>query len=132
MQTGTAGYRKLVTTGGTASGWVSEVAARPETDTPTFAEIAPPTGELYANPAASQAMLDDAGVRCRSLAGERDRGGVRPRRRGAFVSGTGINQPEGFLTAANAATDDAARAFGTLQYVGRATPPGSALRPTPS
>ncbi len=53
VQTGSAGYRKLVTTGGTASGWVSETAARPETDTPEFAEIAPPTGELYANPAAS-------------------------------------------------------------------------------
>ncbi len=61
VQVGSAGYRKLVTTGGTASGWVSETAARPGTGTPEFAEIAPPTGELYANPAASQAMLDDAG-----------------------------------------------------------------------
>ncbi|MEH6662700.1 MAG: phage major capsid protein, partial [Parasphingorhabdus sp.] len=60
VQTGTAGYRKLVTTGGTPSGWVSETAGRPETDTPDFNEIAPPSGELYANPAASQAMLDDA------------------------------------------------------------------------
>ena len=58
VQTGSAGYRKLVTTGGTASGWVSETAVRPETDTPDFAEIAPPTGELYANPAASQAMRE--------------------------------------------------------------------------
>ena len=61
VQTGTAGYRKLVTNTGTASGWVSETAARPMTNTPTFTEIAPPSGELYANPAASQAMLDDAG-----------------------------------------------------------------------
>ncbi len=60
VQTGSAGYRKLVTNGGTPSGWVSETAGRPETDTPNFNEIAPPTGELYANPAASQAMLDDA------------------------------------------------------------------------
>src|SRR3546814_9406091 len=61
VQTGSAGYRKLISTGGTSSGWVSETAARPETGTPQFAEIAPPSGELYANPAASQAMLDDAG-----------------------------------------------------------------------
>jgi predicted phage gp36 major capsid-like protein len=40
VQTGSAGYRKLVTTGGTGSGWVSETAGRPETDTPTFEEIA--------------------------------------------------------------------------------------------
>src|SRR5690554_5304625 len=60
VQTGSAGYRKLVTNGGTPSGWVSETAGRPETDTPNFNEIAPPGGELYANPAASQSMLDDA------------------------------------------------------------------------
>jgi HK97 family phage major capsid protein len=60
VQVGSSGYRKLIATGGTASGWVSETAARPETATPNFAEIAPPSGELYANPSASQAMLDDA------------------------------------------------------------------------
>ncbi|MEL7517860.1 MAG: phage major capsid protein, partial [Pseudomonadota bacterium] len=37
VQTGTSGYRKLVATGGTASGWVSEIAGRPETDAPNFA-----------------------------------------------------------------------------------------------
>ena len=42
VQTGTSGYRKLVTTGGTDSGWVGEIAPRPETATPEFAEIAPP------------------------------------------------------------------------------------------
>src|SRR5215210_584537 len=57
VKVGSAGYRKLVTAGGTPSGWVSETAARPETGTPTFIEVAPPFGELYANPAASQAML---------------------------------------------------------------------------
>jgi len=58
VKVGSAGYRKLVTTGGTPSGWVAEDAARPETDTPDFAEIAPPMGELYANPAGYR-MGDD-------------------------------------------------------------------------
>jgi hypothetical protein len=97
VKVGSAGYRKLVTTGGTPSGWVSEVAARPETGTPSFVEIAPPFGELYANPAASQAMLDDAGVRCRGVAGERDRDRVRAGRGAAFVAGDGVNKPKGFL-----------------------------------
>jgi HK97 family phage major capsid protein len=60
VQVGTAGYRKLIAVGGTASGWVGETAGRPETDTPDFQEIVPPSGDLYANPAASQRMLDDA------------------------------------------------------------------------
>lgn len=60
VKVGTSGYRKLVASGGFDSGWTSETAARPITATPTFNEVAPPFGELYANPAASQAMLDDA------------------------------------------------------------------------
>jgi phage major capsid protein, HK97 family len=117
VQTGSAGYRKLVTTGGTASGWVSETAARPETDTPTIAEIAPPTGELYANPAASQAMLDDAMFDVQSwLAGEIAMEFARAEG-AAFVGGSGINQPKGFLAGATSAADDASRAFGTLQHI---------------
>ncbi len=118
VQTGSAGYRKLVSTGGTASGWVSETAARPETDTPQFAEIAPPTGELYANPAASQAMLDDAGFDLESwLASEIAMEFARAEG-AAFVGGSGSDQPEGFLSAPTSTAEDGVRAFGALQYVG--------------
>jgi HK97 family phage major capsid protein len=118
VQTGTAGYRKLVTTSGTASGWVSEIAARPETGTPKFAEIAPPSGDLYANPAASQAMLDDAGFDLETWLADEIAIEFARAEGSAFVKGTGTNQPEGFLTAAKATTADATRPFGTLQYVG--------------
>ena len=118
VQTGSAGYRKLVTTGGTASGWVSETAARPGTDTPDFAEIAPPTGELYANPAASQSMLDDAAFDLEGwLASEIAMEFARAEG-AAFVHGSGTDQPMGFLNAPVGTADDANRAFGTLQYVG--------------
>jgi HK97 family phage major capsid protein len=118
VQTGSAGYRKLVATGGTASGWASETAARATTETPQFAEIAPPTGDLYANPAASQAMLDDAGFDLESwLASEIALEFARAEG-AAFVGGTGIDQPEGFLTAPASTAADAVRAFGTLQYIG--------------
>ncbi len=118
VQTGSAGYRKLIATGGTASGWVSEVAGRPGTETPDFAEIAPPTGELYANPAASQAMLDDAGFDLESwLAGEIASEFARAEG-AAFISGNGVNRPRGFLSAPQSETADGARAFGSLQYIG--------------
>ncbi|WP_086618688.1 phage major capsid protein [Erythrobacter tepidarius] len=129
VQTGTAGYRKLVATGGTASGWVSEVAPRPETATPQFAEIAPPSGDLYANPAASQAMLDDAAFDIESWLVSEIALEFARAEGAAFVTGTGINQPEGFLTAAKSTAEDGVRAFGTLQYIGSgsATGLGSAL-----
>ncbi|EJL27568.1 phage major capsid protein [Novosphingobium sp. AP12] len=117
VQTGTAGYRKLVTTGGTASGWVSETTARPETATPSFAEIAPPSGELYANPAASQAMLDDAAFDVQSwLANEIAMEFARAEG-AAFVSGSGTNQPRGFLNTPTSTALDSARTFGTLQHL---------------
>ena len=117
VQTGTAGYRKLITTSGTAAGWVSETAARPETAAPAFAEIVPPSGELYANPAASQTMLDDAAFDLESwLAGEIATEFARAEGQ-AFVSGSGTNQPKGFLAAPTAATADGVRAFGTLQFL---------------
>lgn len=124
VQTGSTGYRKLVSTSGIASGWVSEASGRPETATPKFAEIAPPSGDLYANPAASQTMLDDVAFDLETwLAGEiaiefgRAEGA-------AFVKGTGVNQPEGFLTGTKATTEDGVRAFGTMQYIGTGSATG--------
>jgi HK97 family phage major capsid protein len=118
VRVGTSGYRKLVTIGGTASGWVGETAARPETDTPDFAEVAPPTGELYANPAASQAMLDDAAFDLESwLASEIAMEFARAEG-AAFVSGNGLNRPKGFLASPVSTAGDATRPFGTLQYTG--------------
>ena len=117
VKVGTAGYRKLVTTGGTPSGWAAETAARPETATPVFVEIAPPMGELYANPSASQAMLDDAAFDVEDwLAGEIATEFAKAEG-AAFVNGNGVNRPRGFLQQPSAVTGDATRAFGTLQYV---------------
>jgi HK97 family phage major capsid protein len=116
VQTGTAGYRKLITNSATTSGWVSEVAARPMTNTPTFTEIAPPTGELYANPAASQAMLDDNGFVLEEwLANEIAMEFARAEG-AAFINGTGTNQPKGFLGAPTSNVNDNSRPFGTLQF----------------
>ena len=118
VQTRSAGYRKLITTGGTASGWVSEVAARPPPTRPTFNEIAPPTGELYANPAASQAMLDDAGFDLEAWLANEIATEFARAEGAAFVNGTGTNQPRGFLGAPTSTANDSARPFGTLQFIG--------------
>ncbi|WP_294354175.1 phage major capsid protein [uncultured Sphingomonas sp.] len=117
VQVGSAGYRKLVTTGGTPSGWAAETDARPATATPVFAEIAPPMGELFANPSASQAMLDDALFDVEGwLAGEIAAEFAKAEG-AAFVNGNGVNRPRGFLQAATSNAGDATRAFGTLQYL---------------
>jgi HK97 family phage major capsid protein len=117
VQVGTSDYRKLVTNGGTASGWVAETDARVETVTPTFQEVAPPMGELYANPAATQTMLDDAAFDLEGWIASEIATEFARAEGTAFVNGSGVNQPKGFLTAPTSLSVDAARPFGTLQYV---------------
>ena len=117
VKVGSSGYRKLVTTGGTPSGWAAETAARPDSATPVFAEIAPPSGELYANPSASQAMLDDAGFDVEAWLADEIAVEFARAEGQAFVSGNGVNRPKGFL--ANPVSDarDGVRPFGTLQFL---------------
>lgn len=117
VQVGSAGYRKLVTQNGVASGWAAETAARPETGTPTFNEIVPPMGDLYANPAASQFMLDDAAFDVEAWLADEIATEFARAEGAAFVGGNGTNRPRGFITLPTAVTADATRAFGTLQYV---------------
>ncbi|MDQ3145058.1 MAG: phage major capsid protein [Pseudomonadota bacterium] len=118
VKVGSAGYRKLVSTGGTPSGFVGFEAARPETATATFVEIVPASGDLYANPAASQQMLDDAMFDVEAwLANEIATEFARAEGM-AFVKGSGVAQPLGFIASPNATTADGVRPFGTLQTIG--------------
>ncbi|MGJ7727769.1 phage major capsid protein [Escherichia coli] len=57
---GGANYKKLVDLGGTASGWVGETDARPETDASKLGQYRAVHGRNYGNPQATQTMLDDA------------------------------------------------------------------------
>jgi len=118
VKVGSAGYRKLIATGGTPSGWVAYEAARPETNTPSFTEVVPAAGELYANPAASQQMLDDAMFDVEKWLAHEIATEFARAEGMAFVKGTGTNQPLGFLSSPNATTADGTRPMGTLQFIG--------------
>ena len=118
VKVGSSNYRKLITTGGFQSGWVGLEALRPETTTPSFTEVIPPSGDLYANPAASQHMLDDAMFDVDEWLAKEVATEFARAEGFAFVKGTGVNQPMGFLTSPNAVTADATRPMGTLQFLG--------------
>jgi HK97 family phage major capsid protein len=93
-------YRKPFAVTGAESGWVAETAARPETDTPTLAalsEMSFPTMELYAMPAATQALLDDAAVNIDEWIAEEVRDSFAQQEGTAFVTGNGTAKPRGFL-----------------------------------
>ena len=117
VQTSTSGFRRLISIGGTASGWASETGGRTETNSPKLAEIVPPLGELYANPSATQQMLDDSAFDVGNWLASEIATEFARAEGAAFINGTGTNQPKGFLTGPTAATGDATRAFGTLQFI---------------
>ncbi|MDP3368942.1 MAG: phage major capsid protein [Brevundimonas sp.] len=91
-------FRKPVSTAGVASGWVAETAARPETDPATLALLEFPSADLYANPAATQSLLDDALIDLDEWLAAEVEDAFAAQETQAFVTGDGVNKPKGFLS----------------------------------
>lgn len=117
VQVSTSDYKKLVNVNGIASGWVGETAARTATNTSQLAEVAPPMGELYANPQVTQQALDDLFFNVEAAIGQQLAEEFAIAESAAFISGNGTNKPKGFLAYTTAATADSARAFGTIEHI---------------
>jgi HK97 family phage major capsid protein len=98
IQVSTDHYKKLVNMGGAASGWVGEEDGRPETSTPTLREILINSGELYANPAATQRSLDDAAFDVAAWLADEVSIEFAEQEGEAFVIGNGVNKPRGILS----------------------------------
>lgn len=112
---GTDTYKKLVGQGGAGSGWVAEKGSRSETDTPTLKEIAINTKELYANPAATQSLLDDSRIDIADwLAGEVAIE-FNEKEADAFINGNGVEKPKGI--AAYTMVANASYAWGKVGYI---------------
>ncbi len=107
--------KKPFATSGMATGWAGETAARPQTSSAQLAELAFPVMELYAMPAATQALLDDSAVDIEAWMSSEIEIAFAEQEGAAFVNGDGVTQPSGFLTAPKAA--DASWSWGKLGYV---------------
>lgn len=118
QQISTGSFSKLFNLRGTVSGWVGETAARTETATPTFGSLTYQLGEIYANPSASQQMLDDALVDLETWLANEVMTEFAFQEGVAFVSGTGANgRPNGLLTYVTGGANAAAHPFGAIALV---------------
>jgi HK97 family phage major capsid protein len=91
-------YKKPFATTGFQTGWVGETDPRPETDTPPLVELEYPVMEIYAMPAATTTLLDDAAVDIdKWIAGEVEMA-FAEQETAAFVAGNGVKKPRGFLS----------------------------------
>jgi len=102
------GFKKLYNVRGTTSGWVGETANRPATDGSQFAEYAFSFGEIYANPAATQAILDDSEIDFAAWMASEVETEFSYQEGVAFISGDGTNKPKGIVK--YTAADEAALA----------------------
>ncbi len=112
---GVTTFRKPVSLGGGAAGWVGETGGRVETATPTLSSIDFPTMELYAMPAASQTLLDDAVVDIEQWLADEVQGEFASQETDAFVNGDGASKPKGFLSCT--VTEESVRGQNEIGYV---------------
>lgn len=95
-QTSAGVFRKPVSLGAAAQ-WAGEEAERPETTAPGLSLLEFPAGELYAMPAATQTLLEDAYSDVDAWLADEVEAAFASQESAAFVSGDGAGKPKGFL-----------------------------------
>lgn len=91
-------YKKPFMTTGPAVGWVGETGARTQTNSPVLDSLSFPAMELYAMPAATPTLLEDSAVNIDEWLAAEVEQAFAVQEGAAFVTGTGTNQPKGFLS----------------------------------
>lgn len=102
----------------TSGGWVGEKQARTATNTPAVGMQRIGVHEQYAYPEVTQQMLDDAAIPVENFIVDETEDKMSRTENTAFVSGSGVLQPRGFVDYRTTAvtTADASRDWGLLQY----------------
>ena len=108
-------YKKPFMTAGPAVGWVGETDARTQTSSPTLDELSFPAMELYAMPAATATLLEDAAVNIDQWLAQEVEQVFAAQEGAAFVTGDGSNKPKGFLS--YTAVANSSWSWGNIGYI---------------
>ena len=84
-----------------SAGWTSETGAITETSTPQIAKRNIQTHELYAQPKATQKLVDDAAIDIEAWLSGKIADIFARKENTAFISGNGVGQPRGILSYAS-------------------------------
>ena len=121
--------KRAFSTTGPAAGWVAETDPRPQTANQQISDLTFPAMELYAMPAATQTLLDDAVVDIEQWIADEVAVVFAEQEGAAFVNGDGVNKPKGFLSYPTVA--QSSWSFGNVGYVATGVSAGFAAT-TPS
>ncbi len=97
------------------AGWTAETGVITETSTPSLAKRNIPTHELYAQPKATQKLVDDAAIDVEAWLSGKISDIFARTQNTAFIGGSGVGQPRGILTYA------AGTSWGQVQQVNSGT-----------
>lgn len=100
-----------------SGGWVSETGTRSTSATPQVGEWEIPVHEVFAQPAATQVLLEDAAVDVERWLADKVADKLARVENAAFINGTGVGQPRGFCDYTPVSTGDGSRSWGQLQYI---------------
>ena len=100
-----------------SASWISELGVPADTADNGMGRIRIPVHELYAQPKATQKLLDDAFINVEEWLINKVAAKFSRAENNAFVVGDGIGMPRGFTSYAAQTADDATRSWGVLQYV---------------
>ncbi|MCO6389443.1 phage major capsid protein [Aliihoeflea aestuarii] len=117
VSTTVGGYSTLWNGKGWGSGWVGETAARPQTESGTIEPIEFTHGEIYANPAITQRLLDDADYNVANFITDELAEEFAKQEGVSFIAGNGINKPRGLLTYVPGGTSATVHPGGTLDVM---------------
>jgi len=97
------------------SGWVGETEARTETAAPKIGEYRIPVHEQYAEPHATQKLLDDSLFNIEEWLAQKIAERLARMENESFIHGNGVKKPRGFLT--YAAGTPGASAFDVIEQL---------------
>lgn len=96
--TGASIYKKRVGQGGAGAGWVGENETRNETATPRMSELEFPAMTLYAEPEATEEMLEDADFDIAAWLADEVDIAFAETEGAAHIAGNGVKKPRGILS----------------------------------
>lgn len=117
ISTSVNAYQTVWSDQGWGSGWVGETASRPQTVTPTLAPLIFASGEIYANPAVTQRLLDDADFQIEAWLAAEVAQTFELQEGPTWISGDGVNKPRGILTYVTGGASDGHHPGGNLTVV---------------
>lgn len=117
LDPGTDSFEEPIDRDSAAAYWTGEQSARDETGTPELKLLHIDLEEIYAMPKVTQKLVDLASFDVMTWLQTKVGEAFGTKESAAFHTGDGVSKPRGFLSYDLAATADASRTWGTVQYI---------------